>query len=145
MEPFQLFRPVEFQLSFVACFSQLGQATGTIYSLNESFTPRPWGCRHVRPVRQLGVNLPKTAGQKHKQYPRFQVEIRGISFHLFPQVAGGLCVSSVRCDTLRYPANGNSTLQNNLSATPTRWQHFCRPVIPVAPSFQCRLEPSAAR
>ena len=48
------------------------------------------GCRHVRPVRQLGVNLPKTAGQKHKKYPRFQVEIGGISFHLFPQVAGAL-------------------------------------------------------
>ena len=47
------------------------------------------GCRYVRPVRQLGVNLPKTAGQKHKKCPRFQVEIGGISFHLFPQVAGG--------------------------------------------------------
>ena len=104
MEPFQLFRPVEFQLSFVACFSQLGQATGTIYSLNEFFTPRPWGCRHVRPVRQLGVNLPKTAVQKHKQYPRFQVEIRGISFHLFPQVAGGfafLPYAATLCGTQR--------------------------------------------
>lgn len=27
----------------------------------------------------LGVNLPKTAGQKHKKYHRFQVEIGGIS------------------------------------------------------------------
>lgn len=91
-------------MSFVACFSQLGQATGTIYSLNEFFTPRPWGCRHVRPVRQLGVNLPKTAGQKHKQYPRFQVEIRGISFHLFPQVAGGfafLPYAATLCGTQR--------------------------------------------
>ena len=32
----------------------------------------------------------------------------------------GLCVSSVRCDTLRYSADGNSTLQNYLSATPTQ-------------------------
>lgn len=91
-------------MSFVACFSQLGQATGTIYSLNESFTPRPWGCRHVRPVRQLGVNLPKTAGQKHKKYPRFQVEIRGISFLLFPQVAGGfafLPYAATLCGTQR--------------------------------------------
>lgn len=91
-------------MSFVACFSQLGQATGTIYSLNESFTPRPWGCRYVRPVRQLGVNLPKTAGQKHKKYPRFQVEIRGISFHLFPQVVGGfafLPYAATLCGTQR--------------------------------------------
>ena len=28
---------------------------------------------------------------------------------------------------------------------PTRWLQFCRPVTPVAPSFRCRLEPSAAR
>lgn len=62
------------------------------------------GCRHVRPVRQLGVNLPKTAGQKHKKYPRFQVEIRGISFHLFPQVAGGfafLPYAATLCGTQR--------------------------------------------
>ena len=62
------------------------------------------GCRHVRPVRQLGVNLPKTAGQKHKKYPRFQVEIGGISFHLFPQVAGGfafLPYAAILCGTQR--------------------------------------------
>ena len=28
---------------------------------------------------------------------------------------------------------------------PTRWLRFCRPVIPVASSFRCRLESSAAR
>lgn len=38
-----IFRPVEFQLSFGAHFGQLGQATGTIYSPNEPFTPRPLG------------------------------------------------------------------------------------------------------
>lgn len=38
----------------------------------------------------LGVNIPKTAGQKHKKYPRFQVEIEGISFHLFPKLLGAL-------------------------------------------------------
>lgn len=62
------------------------------------------GCRHVRPVRQLGVNLPKTAGQKHKKYPRFQVEIGGISFHLFLQVAGGfafLPYAATPCGTQR--------------------------------------------
>ena len=79
------------------------------------FYSPPVGCRHVRPARQLGVNLPKAAGRNHKKYPRFQVEIGDISFHLFPQVAGP-CVSSVRCDTMRYLADGNSTLQNNLSA-----------------------------
>ena len=52
----------------------------------------------------LGVNLPKTAGQKHKQYPRFQVEIGGVSFHLFPQVAGGfafLPYAATLCGTQR--------------------------------------------
>lgn len=52
----------------------------------------------------LGVNLPKTAGQKHKKYPRFQVEIGGISFHLFPQVAGGfafLPYAAILCGTQR--------------------------------------------
>lgn len=52
----------------------------------------------------LGVNLPKTAGQKHKKYPRFQVEIGGISFHLFPQVAGGfafLPYAATLCGTQR--------------------------------------------
>ena len=38
-----MFRPVEFQLSFGAHFDRLGQATGTIYSPNKPFTPRPWG------------------------------------------------------------------------------------------------------
>ena len=38
-----IFRPVEFQLSFGAHFDRLGQATGTIYSPNKPFTPRPWG------------------------------------------------------------------------------------------------------
>ena len=38
-----IFHPVEFQLSFGVRFAPLGQATGTIYSLNEPFTPRPWG------------------------------------------------------------------------------------------------------
>ena len=79
------------------------------------FYSPPVGCRHVRPARQLGVNLPKAAGRNHKKYPRFQVEIGDISFHLFPQVAGP-CVSSVRCDTMRYLADGNSALQNNLLA-----------------------------
>lgn len=91
-----------------------------------------------------GVNLPKTAGQKHKKYPRFQGK-SGVSHFIYSPKLLGLCVSSIRCDTLRYSADGNSTLQNNLSATPTRWQRFCRLVIPVAPSFRCRLEPSAAK
>lgn len=30
-------------------------------------------------------------------------------------------------------------------STPTRWRRFCRPATSVAPSFRCRLEPSAAR
>ena len=52
----------------------------------------------------LGVNLPKTVGQKHKKYPRFQVEIGGISFNLFPQVAGGfafLPYAATLCGTQR--------------------------------------------
>lgn len=62
------------------------------------------GFRHVRPVRQLGVNLHKTAGQTGKKYPRFSPEIGGISFNLFPQVAGGfafLPYAATLCGTQR--------------------------------------------
>ena len=65
--------------------SQAGISTG-----RQRAEPPPLDYSHAAtgsPV--LGVNLPKTAGQKHKKYPRFQVEIGGVSFHLFPQVAGG--------------------------------------------------------
>ena len=34
----------------------------------------------------------KTAGQKHKKHPRFQVEIGGISFNLFPHISGGFAL-----------------------------------------------------
>ena len=62
------------------------------------------GFRHVRPVRQLGVNLHKTAGQTGKKYPRFSPEIGGISFNLFPQVAGGFALlpyAATLCGTQR--------------------------------------------
>lgn len=98
------------------------------------FYSPPVGCRHVRPARQLGVNLPKAAGRNHKKYPRFQVEIGDISFHLFPQVAGP-CVSSVRCDTMRYLADGNSTLQNNLLAYSHSFMLVCRGAIPIGSSL----------
>ena len=69
------------------------------------------GCRRVRPVRQLGVNLHKTAGQKRKKHPRFQVEIGGISLILFPKVAGGfafLPYAATLCGTQR---TGNRRLE----------------------------------
>ena len=62
------------------------------------------GFRHVRPVRQLGVNLRKTAGQMGKKYPRFSPEIGGISLNLFPKVAGGfafLPYAATLCGTQR--------------------------------------------
>lgn len=63
------------------------------------------GCRHVRPVRQLGVNLPKQQVKSIKNTPRFHVEIGGgISFHLFPHVAGGfafLPYAATLCGTQR--------------------------------------------
>ena len=62
------------------------------------------GCRHVRPVRQLGVKLHKTAGQMGKKCPRFSPEIGGISLNLFPQVAGGfafLPYAATLCGTQR--------------------------------------------
>lgn len=34
---------------------------------------------------------------------------------------------------------------SNVCSIPTRWLRFCRLVIPVAPSFRCRLEQSAAK
>lgn len=91
-------------MSFGAHIGQLRQETGTSYFLNESFTPPSVGYRHVRPVRQLGVNPSKTAGQKHKKHPRFQVEIGGISFNLFPQIAGDfafLPYAATLCGTQR--------------------------------------------
>lgn len=107
------------------------------------FYSPPVGCRHVRPARQLGVNLPKAAGRNHKKYPRFQVEIGDISFHLFPQVAGP-CVSSVRCDTMRYLADGNSTLQNNLLAYSHSFTPICCGVIQVNSSWAVGLDCLAA-
>lgn len=69
------------------------------------------GYRRVRPVRQLGVNLHKTAGQKDKKHPRFPLGIGGISFNLFPQVAGGfafLPYAATLCGTQR---TGNRRLE----------------------------------
>ena len=80
--------------------SQAGISTG-----RQRAEPPPLDYSHAAtgsPV--LGVNLPKTAGQKHKKYPRFQVEIGGVSFHLFPQVAGGfafLPYAATLCGTQR--------------------------------------------
>lgn len=80
--------------------SQAGISTG-----RQQAEPPPLDYSHAAtgsPV--LGVKLPKTAGQKHKKYPRFQVEIGGVSFHLFPQVAGGfafLPYAATLCGTQR--------------------------------------------
>ena len=56
------------------------------------------------PPAFLQALFPKTAGQKHKKYPRFQVEIGGISLNLLPKVAGGfafLPYAATLCGTQR--------------------------------------------
>lgn len=95
--------------------------------------PPPLDCPHdATGSPYLGVNLPETAGQKHKNTPDSKWK-SGYLISFIPPSCWGLCVSSVRCDTLRYSADGNSTLQNNLSATPTLSRSF------VAAPFQLGL------
>ena len=80
--------------------SQAGISTG-----RQRAEPPPLDYSHdATGSPDLGVNLPKTAGQKHKKYPRFQVEIGGVSFHLFSQVAVGfafLPYAATLCGTQR--------------------------------------------
>lgn len=80
--------------------SQAGISTG-----RQRAEPPPLDYSHAATGSpDLGVNLPKTAGQKHRKYPRFQVEIGGVSFHLFSQVAGGfafLPYAATLCGTQR--------------------------------------------
>ena len=80
--------------------SQAGISTG-----RQRAEPPPLDCPHAAtgsPV--LGVNLPKTAGQKHKKYPRFQVEIGGYLISFIPPSCWGfafLPYAATLCGTQR--------------------------------------------
>ena len=60
------------------------------------------------------------------------------------------CLQEVRPQVLSCPqhqvaSKGPDAMAPGPFSIPTRWLRFCRPVIPVASSFRCRLESSAAR
>ena len=93
------------------------------------------GCRHVRPVRQLGVNLHKTAGQRGKKYPRFSPEIGGISLNLFPKVAGGfafLPYAATLCGTQR---TENRRFKITFRLLPLDGYSFAAPSFQLHPVF----------
>ena len=95
-----IFHPVEFW----GAFRLTGTGNWDNLLPQQTFYSPSVGCRHVRPVRRLGVNTPKTTGQVDKKYPRLCMKIGGISFNLFPQVAGGfafLPYAATLCGTQR--------------------------------------------
>ena len=103
--------------------------------------PVPPSTPLYRPVGTDGNNRVVFPGGDAKRKPSNR-RVRGL---LFPLFRWWLCPVVMLKQYQAVLGSTKTRVQKPVPATPTRWRRFCRPVIPVAPSFSCRLEPSAAR
>lgn len=69
----------------------------------------------------------------------------GVRRPLFPLFRWWLCSIATPKQHQAVLVGTKTRVRKPVPAIPTRWLRFRRPVIPVAPNFRCRLEPSAAR
>ena len=103
--------------------------------------PVPPSTPPYRPVGAYGNNLVVFPGRDAKRKPPNQRVRRP----LFPLFRWWLCPAAMPKQHQAVLGSTKTRVQKPVPAIPTRWLRFCRPVIPVAPSFRYRLEPSAAR
>ena len=103
--------------------------------------PVPPSIPPCRPVGVCGNNWAVSPGRHAKRKPPNQRVRRP----LFPLFHWWLCSAAMPKQHQEVLSGTETRGQKSVPAIPTRWLCFCRPVIPVAPSFRCRLETSAAR
>ena len=103
--------------------------------------PVPPSTPPCRPVGAYGNNCGVFPGGDTKRKPSNR-RVRGL---LFPLFRWWLCPASMPKQYQAVLGSTKTRVQKPVLAIPTRWLQSCRHVIPVAPSFRCRLEPSAAK
>ena len=103
--------------------------------------PVPPSTPPYRPVETDGNNQVVFPGRDAKRKPSNQ-RVRGL---LFPLFRWWLCPAAMPKQYQAVLGSTKTRVQKPVPVIPTRWLRFCRPVIPVASSFRCRLESSAAR
>ena len=104
-------------------------------------TPVPPSTPPYRPVGICGNNWAVSPDTHAKRKPTNQRILRP----LFPLFRWWLCSMATPKQHQAVLGSTKMRVQKPVSAIPTRWLQFCRPVIPVASSFRRRLESSAAR
>ena len=103
--------------------------------------PVPPSSSPYRPVGICGNNWAVSPDKHAKRKPTNQRILRP----LFPLFRWWLCSMATPKQHQAVLSSTKTRVQKPVSAIPTRWFRFCRPVIPVASSFRCRIESSAAR
>lgn len=103
--------------------------------------PVPPNTPPYRPVGICGNNWAVSPYRDAKRKPPNQRVRRP----LFPLFGWWLCSTAMSKQHQSVLDGIKTRVQKPVPVILTRWLRFCRPVIPVAPSFQCRLEPSAVR
>ena len=103
--------------------------------------PVPPSTPPYRPVGAYGNNCDVFPGRNAKRKPPNQRVRRP----LFPLFRWWLCPAAMPKQHQAILGSTKTRVRKPVPAIPTRWLWFCRPVIPVAPSFRCRLESSAAK
>ena len=103
--------------------------------------PVPPSTPLCRPVGAYGNNCDVFPGRTAKRKPPNQRVRRP----LFPLFRWWLCPGTMPKRHQTVLGGTKTRVRKPVLVIPTRWLRFCRPVIPVASSFRCRLESSAAR
>lgn len=103
--------------------------------------PVPPGTPPYRPVGACGNNCAVFPGRDAKRKPSNQ-RVRGL---LFPLFRWWLRPAAMPKQYQAVLGSTKTRVQKPVPVIPTRWLCICRPVILVAPSFRCRLEPNAAK
>ena len=103
--------------------------------------PVPPSTPLCRPVGAYGNNCDVFPGRNAKRKPPNQRVRRP----LFPLFRWWLCPGTMPKRHQTVLGGTKTRVRKPVLVIPTRWLRFCRPVIPVAPSFRFRLEPSAAK
>ena len=144
-------KPIEFDLSFMdpetASFRPRGQKPRVdslgINPCSHSSEYRPAPCC----LEAWGVNgETQVKGRKTaKKKPPSQRGNGGSIIEFTHQCRWRLCCDSRTKRNSAAQCGTQKCRSEPCQPTPIRWLQFCRPVIPVAPSFWCRFEPSAAR
>lgn len=96
--------------------------------------PVPPSTPLYRPVGIDGNNWVVFPGRDAKRKPSNQ-RVRGL---LFPLFRWWLCPAAMPKQYQAVFGSTKTRVQKPVPTIPTRWQRFCRFVIPVAPSFRCR-------